>query len=355
MRRFRCDLLAQAKTRANANALPALLAGVAVALAVAQAAAGELTAYSSAEADNLKIFAAAFSSAHPDINVKWVQGSTGAIQARLLAEKDKPVADVVFAHTAANMEALAQAGMLEPYAPPDLDRLAARFVDPRKPPAWIGLYGWASAICFNTAVAAKDGLPAPSTWEDLLQPVYKGKVVMPNPALSGTGLLMVTGWIQMWGEDKAWAYMDKLNENIDRYTTSGSRPCELAGAGQTAVGLSLPARGARLKAAGAPIDVMVASDGTGWDLQAAGIVRGGKNASDARVLMDWAISSGAMQIYGANAEVTSLRVRVRKPEHLPPNISEKLIKVDFSWLAREQDRIVAQWQRRDGNKTEQRD
>ena len=334
--------------------LSVAIAGLALAFSLTLAHAGELTAYSSAEADNLKVFGDAFSKAHPDILVNWVQGSTGVIQGRLIAEKEKPVADVVFAHTAANMEALAQADILEPYAPPGVERLAGRFVDTRKPPAWIGLYGWASAMCFNTAIAAKDGLPKPATWEDLVQPVFKGKVIMPSPVTSGTGLLMVTGWIQMWGEEKAWAYMDKLNANVSRYTTSGSRPCELAGAGETAVGLSLPARGARIKAGGAPIDVIVASDGTGWDIQAAGIVRGSKNHADAKTLVDWAVSMPAMEVFGASAEVTALRVRVRKPEFLPPNITEKLIRIDFKWLVKEQGRIIAEWERRFGARIEKK-
>ena len=192
------------------------------------------------------------------------------------------------------------------------------------------------------------------THNAVVQTVFKGKVIMPSPVTSGTGLLMVTGWIQMWGEDKAWAYMDKLNGNISRYTTSGSRPCELAGAGETAVGLSLPARGARIKAGGAPIDVIVASDGTGWDIQAAGIVRGSKNQADAKTLVDWAVSMPAMEFFGASAEVTALRVRVRKPEFLPPNITEKLIRIDFKWLVKEQGRIIAEWERRYGARIEKK-
>lgn len=308
--------------------------------------AGELTIYSSAEADNLKIFADAFAKAHPEISIKWVQGSTGVIQSRLIAEKDKPVADVVFAHTAGNMEGLASAGVLEQYEPQGLERVSARFVDTRTPPAWVGLYGWASAICFNTALARQQGLAAPASWEDLLKPEYKGKIVMPNPATSGTGSLLLTGWVQMWGEEKAWAYLDRLNKNVAEYTSSGSRPCELAAKGDTVIGLSLPARGARLKAGGAPIDVIIASDGTGWDLQAVGIVRQTRNLADAKTFVDWAVSVPAMETYGANAELTAVRVRVRKPEFLPPNITEKMIKVNFQWLAKEQGRLVAEWQRR---------
>lgn len=328
------------------RSLSRIFLAAAIVLASTCSPAGELTVYSSAEADNLKIFADAFAKAHPEISVKWVQGSTGAIQSRLIAEKDKPVADVVFAHTAGNMDALASAGLLQPYEPQGIERVSARFVDTRTPPAWVGLYGWASAICVNTTLARQQGLAAPTTWEDLLKPEYKGKIVMPNPGSSGTGALLLTGWVQMWGEEKAWAYLDRLNKNVAEYTASGSRPCEMVAKGDAVIGLSLPARGARLKAAGAPIDVLIAADGTGWDLQAVGIVRQTPNLADAKTFMDWAVSVPAMETYGANAELTAVRVRVRKPEFLPPNITEKMIKVNFQWLAKEQGRLVAEWQRR---------
>ncbi|NIP96168.1 MAG: putative 2-aminoethylphosphonate ABC transporter substrate-binding protein, partial [Akkermansiaceae bacterium] len=74
-------------------------------------------------------------------------------------------------------------------------------------------------------------------------PVYKGHVVMPNPASSGTGFLDVSSWMQIWDEQRAWDYMDKLHENISTYTHSGSKPCKLAAAGETTVGVSWPFRG----------------------------------------------------------------------------------------------------------------
>lgn len=320
----------------------------------ASANAGELTVYSSAGADVLKVYADLFAKSHPAIKVNWVRDSTGILQAKLIAEKDNPRADLVFGHTAANMVVLGQAGMLMPYAPKGLDRLSPIYLEKRNPPQWVGMYGWASAMCFNTVEAKQAGVPKPASWADLTQPAYKGKVVMPNPSSSGTGLLMVNAWIQMWGEDKAWAYMDKLNENIATYTLSGDKPCELAGAGEYVVGLSLPVRGAKVKSAGAPIDVIIADEGTGWDMQASGILKTTKNVEDAKVLMDWAISNDAMEAYGRNSEVTAVPVKVAKMENIPGNIADKMIKVDFDRVAKDQARVVAEWRRRYDSKSEQK-
>src|SRR3546814_15022613 len=99
-------------------------------------------------------------------------------------------------------------------------------------PIWGGMDAWAAAVCFNTVEAEKLGLPAPKTWKDLTNPVYAGHIIMPNPNSSGTGFLDVSSWIQLFGEDGAWSYMDDLHQNIARYTHSGSAPCKLAGPGE---------------------------------------------------------------------------------------------------------------------------
>ena len=52
--------------------------------------AGDLTVYSTTDADNLKVMGKAFSEAHPDVKVNWVRDSTGIMHARLMAEKDNP-------------------------------------------------------------------------------------------------------------------------------------------------------------------------------------------------------------------------------------------------------------------------
>jgi len=228
----------------------------------------ELTVYTAVEAEDLKRYAETFNKDHPEITINWVRDSTGIITAKLLAEKNNPQADVVWGLAATSLLLLKTEGMLEPYAPKGVEALDPKFVDKSSPPAWAGMDAWVAAICFNTVEAGKLGLPAPTSWKDLTNPVYKGHVIMPNPNSSGTGFLDVSSWLQMFGEADGWAYMDALHENIARYTHSGSKPCKMAGAGEIPIGVSFAFRGAKEKAAGAPIDIIVPSEGVGWDMEA---------------------------------------------------------------------------------------
>src|SRR2546422_2665122 len=173
-----------------------------------RAAKATLTVYTALEADDLKKYAARFNEDHPDIEIKWVRDSTGVMLAKLLAEKANPQADMVWGLSATSLMVLKLEGMLQPYAPKGLEKLDAAFRDRENPPAWVGMDAYVAVICFNTVEAQKKNLPRPTSWKDLTKPVYKGTIVMPNPASSGTGFLQVSAWLQGFGEVEGWKYMD---------------------------------------------------------------------------------------------------------------------------------------------------
>ena len=209
------------------SSLAAALMGAA---SLAQAAT-TLTVYTALEADQLKAYQAAFEKKNPDIKIQWVRDSTGIITAKLLAEKNNPKADAVWGLAGSSLGLMASQDMLQPYAPQGLDKIAAKMRDQNNPPSWVGMDGFAAALCVNTIELEKNKLPMPTSWEDLTKPEYAGKIVMPNPASSGTGFLDVSAWLQLFGEDKGWAFMDGLHKNIGAYTHSGSKPCNMAAAG----------------------------------------------------------------------------------------------------------------------------
>jgi iron(III) transport system substrate-binding protein len=103
--------------------------------------------------------------------------------------------------------------------------------DPATPPRWVGIKAWETGFCVNTVEAKAQNLPIPTSFSDLIKPEYKGRIVMPNPASSGTGFLTVSAILQTTGEKQGWDYLYKLHENIAQYTHSGSKPCKMAGAG----------------------------------------------------------------------------------------------------------------------------
>jgi iron(III) transport system substrate-binding protein len=306
----------------------------------------QLTVYTALETDQLKAYQAGFEKANPNIEIVWVRDSTGIITAKILAEKANPKADVIMGVAATSMAIFDKEGMLQPYAPAGLARIAPQYRDPKNPPAWVGMDVWGATICFNTAEAAKRNIPKPETWKDLTKPVYKGQIVMPHPASSGTGFFDVSAWLQLWGEKDGWAYMDGLHENIAQYMHSGSRPCAAAAAGEFVVGISFEYRANREKARGAPIELVFPKEGLGWDLEAIGIVKGTKNMDAAKKLEDWAVSDEAMALYANNFAIVAVPALSKPLPNVPADYANRLAKNDFAWAATNRDKVLAEWSKR---------
>ena len=327
-----------------------LLTVLSVGTAVAKT---ELLVYTAVEADELAKFKREFEKVYPDVDVRWVRDSTGVVTAKLLAEKDNPKADIVWGLAATSLVLLANEGYFQGYAPKGVEKLDQKYVDSaHKPPLWIGQRAWIAAVCYNTVEAKKKNLPKPTSWHDLTKPVYRGHVVMPNPNSSGTGFLDVSSWIQMWGEQKAWKFMDALHENIAWYTHSGSKPCKQAASGEIPIGVSFAYRGAKSKAKGAPIDVIAPKEGAGWDLESFGIVKNTSKLDAARKLADWSVSREAQKIYNEEYAVVAMPGIAKPVRYFPKDIIAKMINNDFAWAAANRERILKEWQTRYGAKSE---
>ncbi|BAL96488.1 putative 2-aminoethylphosphonate ABC transporter substrate-binding protein [Rubrivivax gelatinosus] len=311
-----------------------------------------LNVYTALETDQLKAYQEGFNKAYPDIELKWTRDSTGIVTAKLLAEKDKPVADVIMGVAASSMVVFDREGMLQPYAPANLKAVQTRFRAAGAAPAWVGMDVWGAAICYNVVEAQKQGLPRIESWKDLLKPEFKGKIVMPNPNSSGTGFLDVTAWLQLFGEQGGWQYMDRLHDNVAVYTHSGSKPCVLAGNGEFPVGISFEYRANAVRSKGAPIDVIFPKEGLGWDLEAIAIVKGTPKLEAAKKLADWASTREANELYAKNFAITAIPGIATRLKYVPTDYEQRLVKNDFGWMARNRDAVLAEWQKRYGAKSE---
>jgi iron(III) transport system substrate-binding protein len=334
------------------------LSALALSASLALAQRTPILVYTALETDQLKSYKDTFEKSVKDVEIRWVRDSTGVITAKLLAEKANPQADVVMGVAASSLALLDSQGMLIPYAPLNLDAIMSAYRDKKNPPAWFGMDVWGATVCFNTVEAQKKGIPKPETWKDLTKPAYKGQIVMPNPASSGTGFFDVTAWLTLWGDDNGkgggWKYMDALHENIAQYTHSGSKPCNMAAAGEYVVGISFEYRANANKAKGAPIDLVFPKEGLGWDLEAFAIHKGTKNLEAAKKLADWASSKDAMVLYGKNFAITAQPGVAAPLANVPADYESRLVKMDFRVAAENRARVLDEWNKRYNAKSEKR-
>ena len=326
--------------------LAAALSVLAAAPVLAQGGKTRLEVYSTLEVENIADFKKSFEADNPDIEIVWNRDSTGVLTARIMAEQGQQRADAIWGLAVTSMRLLDRRGLLEPYAPPTLGEIKPGFRDSANPPAWVGMEAWVAAVCFNTVEAAKQNLPRPASWFDLLDPRFKGKLSMPHPASSGTGFFHVSAWIQIFGEAKAWEFMDKLHDNIAIYEHSGTRPCRQAAAGEFPVGISYELAVSSLRQKGAPIDGLMMKEGGGWDMDAAAILKGTKHPKEARRLVDFAASRKANELYASFvSQVAMPGIKSNIPEY-PAGVAESMIKNDFAWASENRERILTEWTKR---------
>jgi iron(III) transport system substrate-binding protein len=312
----------------------------------AQAQKTTVTVYTALENDQVAPYKAAFEAENPNIEISWVRDSTGVITARFLAEKDNPKADVVWGLAATSLLLFKKQGLLEAYTPAGAAALKPAYKDADSASTWTGMDAWLAVVCFNTAEAAKGNKPKPASWADLTKPDYKGQIVMPHPASSGTGYLAIAAWLQIMGEEKGWAFMDQLHENIAVYTHSGSAPCVQAAKGERLVGIGFDMRGASEKTKGAPIDLVVPSEGIGWDMEATAVVKGTKNLDAAKKVADFAASKKANELYAKYYALVAHPDVKAAPTNYPGDGEAKMVKNDFGWMAENRDRILKEWSKR---------
>ncbi len=305
-----------------------------------------ITVYTAIENEQLQPFKDAFEKATPDVEIAWVRDSTGTLTARFLAEKDNPRADAIWGLAVTSLLAFEQQGLLADYKPKEYDRLKPGFRDAAAPFTWHGIDAFAAAVCFNTAVAKAANLPTPKTWADLLNPAFKGKIVMPNPASSGTGYLTVAAWQQIMGDGPSWAYMDKLHDNVGVYTHSGSAPCVQAARGEFAIGISFDMRAASEKTKGAPLDIVVPTDGVGWEMEGSAIVKATKNLAAAQKLIDFSASVPANEIYAKYYNIVGHTAVKGNAPNYPAETEARLIKADFAKIAADRSKTLAEWTKR---------
>lgn len=316
---------------------------------------GELTVYTAIEEELIPQYLETFEEKYPDVDLNIVRDSTGVITAKLLAEGKNTEADVVWGTAASSLLALENKDMIEGYTPEGSDKILAPYKDSEQPEKWTGNTAFMTGIVVNKEELKKRNLEVPKSYEDLLKPEYKGLIVMPHPASSGTGFLTVSAWLQMMSEEEGWGFMTKLHKNIGTYTHSGSKPAKLASAGEYPIGISLVYSGVQQKQEGAPVEVVLPEEGLGWEVEANALIKKDDKESDelAKAFLDWALTDEVMKKYYDANGFSTMENDFEKPEGFPEDVEKKMYKDnDLKWAAENRDQILEKWEEQYGSKAE---
>ncbi|HEX8904590.1 MAG TPA: extracellular solute-binding protein [Longimicrobiaceae bacterium] len=280
-----------------------------------------LTIYSPHGREMLQAFEKKYEALHPDVDVQFLDMGSQEVLDRLRSERANPQADVWWGAPAPTFEDGVRDSLLERSTPSWAGALPA---DAKSPNGfWYGTYLTPEVIAWNSAaVSAAD---APKDWDQVLDPRWKGKVLIRDPMASGTmraifGMIIQRG-IRA-GRDTAagFDWLRRLDAQTKEYTLNPTLLYQKLARREGLITLwDLPDIEA-LKAKGAawPIDYALPSSGTPVLVDGVGVVRGTKHRQRAQEFVEWI---GGPGVIPAVREFFRLPARTDIPaDSLPPGL-----------------------------------
>jgi iron(III) transport system substrate-binding protein len=275
------------------------------------------------------------------ITVNYVRMSSGEALARVQAEKDNPQFDIWWGGPIDSFVAAKGEGLLETYESPNF----ANLTDPVKMKdvdnQWVGVYVGTLGFATNTDwLAANPGTEAPTSWDDLLKPEFKGQVMVAHPSSSGTSYTALATVLQLRGEEAGWEYLQQYAGQMSQFTKSGAAPAKFVGQGEAAVAIVFSHDIVNeIENNKLPLVLTFPEEGTGYEIGGMGILKGAKNMQAAQLWYDWALTPEAQALgpqYAAYQAPTVQGVELSHPELLEVN----LIDYDFVWAGEHKQEFV---------------
>lgn len=272
--------------------------------------AATITLYTSEPQEKADALVAAFNEVHPEVTVEVFRAGTGDLTTRVAAEKEAGgvQADVFLAADAGTFENYAAEGMLQKYTPADIDSVNPDVVDAEG--FYVGTRIIPTVIAYNTSLVTE----APTSWSDLTDAAYAGKLVMPNPDVSGAAAYNAAVWLDEPKLGEKW--LSALAANKPVIADSNGPVSQAIATGAQPVGIVVDYLVRELAAQGSPIAISYPTEGVPYVSQPAGIFADSKEPEAAKAFVDFLVSE-AGQSLAVEQSYLPVRSDVGTPEGAP--------------------------------------
>ena len=249
------------------------------------------------------------------IKVQYVRANASDTALKIIneARAGKVQADVFDGTSAA--PPLKQAGLVAKYVPENAKALASRYIDPEG--QWVATHAYYMTPGFNTdLVPAKD---APKTFEDLLDPKWRGKMAWNSSMSSSGGPGFVGNVLITMGQEKGMDYLKKLaGQKIINMDVSARQLLDQAIAGEFPIALQIFNHHAVISAKkGAPVSWIPMEPVTST-LSVVSLTKDAPHPNAGKLLIDYMVSEEGQKLFEA-ADYLALHpnVKPREPELTP--------------------------------------
>lgn len=273
----------------------------------------------------------------PELRIHIVQVPTAKAAAKLRFDGMDTEADIVVGLEIAYMESIKK-NMAEVKQYSHLDYMEDAEPETKKYLIWERQAG---SIIVNRSVLERENLPMPATFEDLLNPIYKNMIVVPDPKSSGTGYFFLKNLVNSMGEGKAFAYVDALAPNVRQFTESGAGPIQSLVQGEAAIGFGLTFQGVNEINNGNDLLLLEPEFGSPYSLTATSMVEGRQNDPDIVKVFEFIVNDYMLydKMHGSPEKV--LQDQVNYVENYPNDI--QYADMDGINDIKEKERLLARW------------
>lgn len=255
-----------------------------------------------------------------DVKIVVVPGTSSDILAKATAAKDKPQMHVMFLDDGVMVRAIG-AGLCEKLKPsPELDEILpnARLNGDMAAGVDLGMTG----LAYNKKLFDENGWTAPTSWMDLADPKFQGKVVFQSAAASSFGLhaFLMFNRIQGGSEDNVEPgfekFRDTIGKNVIEFIPNSSKISEMVQTGEAAIFPLTPTSVATLKDKGIPVEYAQPKEGSVVLMVAECVIAGNSEPELAQKLAAYLLSAEAQSnaLAAGNIVPSNPKAKARTPE-----------------------------------------
>ncbi|MCF8160355.1 MAG: extracellular solute-binding protein [Polaromonas sp.] len=271
----------------------------------------------------------------PNLKFNFVTGGSGVLLKRMETELSAPQADLFWSSSANTLGAFKH--LFEPYRSPEAASIPAALAEPNN--LWT-----ASNVHLVTAMVNRKhlgGNAEPKVWKDMLDPRWKGKIIIADPANSSTAYTILWGVKQMLGAQG----LRQLANNVV-VTSAAATVLRAVAQGEYAVGLTFEANAYAYVAGGQKeIRLLYPEDGTFSTPEFLVLGKNAPNGDLARRAFDHIISKEVQIALLENAFRRPSRsdIDVSQYAELPNLASVKVFAINETEAAARRKEFLEEW------------
>jgi len=280
--------------------------------------------------------------------------AAGTLAARIRSEAARPQADIFVGGSVEIHQPLAEAGLLVSYKSPIAMKanVSSVFLSPQG--YWHGWYFGPLVIIVNKELYEQklkpQGAPYPVTWDALLHPAYKRKVIGWNPATVGGGYIFLATQIFRFSDEQlAFEWLHKFDENVLTYVPTGPGPIPLVARGEAIAAVAWNDDSSLAKEAGQPIDIIFPPD-DGAEIGAVSIIKGGPNLENAKRFVDFLYEKDIQKLKSDVGYTYPVRADVKPRPGMPELKNIHLVAYDREFALKNKERLIKKWEKEFGSR-----